>query len=190
LQRLGTRKNSRKVPRFRKTLAEGIATAAFVATTACGAAQTQTATPEETPVSGPLSAEPLSESEVVLVREGNVLKAAVLEFESGDEGPTRIALQECKTAFNGCIGSLSGIKSVAGAHMTFVTFEGSGWKAVGKCEDVYARTAVQMTSADGPVQVHFGQCDISGVKKGRNVMVTFLPDEGQDIYTSDTSITR
>ena len=155
---------------------------------ACGAPPApRTTTPRgEVPVKG-MQAQKLNESEVVLVRSGSALKAAVLEFDAGDVGPDRLALQDCKTQFDNCVTSLSGVRSIKGAHLTFVTYTPQGWRAVGECEDVYANSEESMESATGPVKVHFASCDISGVEKGRNIMVAFFPAKGQAVDTSDTT---
>ncbi len=179
----------KRLPRLRKTLTEGIIALSMAASLiACGASTPrETTTPQgERPVAG-LRAEKLNESEVVLVRNGNILKAAVLEFESGDEGPDRLALQECKTQFDNCVQSMTRVKSIQGAHMTFVTYTPNGWRAVGECEDVYANENETMESAAGSVNVYFAGCDISGVEKGRNIMVAFFPAKGQAVDTSDTT---
>jgi hypothetical protein len=156
---------------------------------ACGASTTprETTTPQrEIPVEG-IRAQKLNESEVVLVREGDLLKAAVLEFENGDEGQDRLTLQDCKTQFDNCVQSLGRVKSIKGAHVTFVTYTAKGWTPVGECEDVYANETEQMESATGPVKVYFAGCDISEVEKGRNIMVAFFPTGERAIDTSDTT---
>lgn len=179
---------SDKKPRFGKALLGGLMISSLAA--GCGSAPQRhgTTTPEmETRVLDPT---PLKESEVVLIRQGDTLKAAVLEFEDNDEGPTRVALQGCKTEFDSCISSLGSIRSVKGAHLTFVFLEGTSWKAIGACEDVYANTTERMESGVGPTEVHFASCDISGVPSGKTVMVAFFPELSQNIETSDTRIAK
>jgi hypothetical protein len=191
MQKLSQRPSEqRKFPRMVRALSEGIITISIsAAIAACGGAATphQSTTPQgETAVSG-LRPQKLSESEVVLVRSGNMLKAAVLEFESGDTGPDRLALQECKTQFDNCVQSMTSVRPIKGAHVTFVTYTADGWKAVGQCEDVYANGTERMESAGGPLEVYFASCDISSVEKGRSIMVAFFPAKGQAIDTSDTT---
>ncbi len=189
MQKLRRVPEQKRFPKLRKTLSEGIVALSLAASlAACGASTPQqSTTPErEVPVEG-MRPQKLSESEVVLIRNGNMLKAAVLEFDNGDEGPSRIVLQDCKTHFDNCVGSLNGVRSVKGAHITFVTYTPSGWSAVGECEDVYANATEKMESAGGPVDVHFGSCNISSVANGKNIMVAFFPAKGQAIDTSDTT---
>lgn len=181
--------NQRSFPKIRKTLAEGIIALSMAASlAACGAPPAaRTTTPRgEIPAKG-ITAQKLNESEVVLVRDGDLLKAAVLEFEHGDEGPDRLALQECKTQFDNCVTSLTNVRPIQGAHVTFVTYTPGGWRAVGECEDLYANQEETMESASGQVKVHFAACDISSVEKGRSIMVAFFPDGNQAVDTSDTT---
>lgn len=190
MQKLSQRPSEqRKFPRMMRALSEGIITISIsAAIAACGSAPPrQSTTPEgEIAVSG-LRPQKLAESEVVLVRSGNMLKAAVLEFESGDMGPDRLALQECKTQFDNCVQSLTSVRPIKGAHVTFVTYTADGWRAVGECEDIYANSAEKMESAGGPVDVYFAGCDISGVQSGKSIMVAFFPAKGQAVDTSDTT---
>lgn len=190
MQKLRKAPEQRKLPRFRKALSEGIIALSFAASlAACGASATprETTAPSGEKALPGLSAQKLSESEVVLIRDGDVLKAAALEFDRGDEGPDRLALQECKTQFDICVQSLARVRPIKGAHLTFTTYHSGAWRAVAGCEDVYANESQKMESASGPVEVHFAGCDISGLEKGKNIMVAFFPDGNQAVDTSDTT---